>query len=137
MRRTAVASFWLLFAATIVSAADTPASPPTFTNLVKENFAKWDNNSDSVLSLEEINRAVIDPKVKGAEAAAIAALRRFARNTKANPTKLTQEEIAKSIEIFGFTMPLLVDENGVVLAGHGRLVRWTLFVGPGAARVKV
>ena len=97
MRRTAVASLWLLFAVTIGIAADTPASPPTFTSLVKQNFAKWDKNSDGVLSLEEINKAVIDPNVKGPEAAAVAALRRFARNTKANPSKLTQEEIAKSI----------------------------------------
>ncbi len=29
--------------------------------------------------------------------------------------------IARSIETFGFTAPLLVDRNGQVIAGHGRL----------------
>ena len=31
------------------------------------------------------------------------------------------EKIARSIKTFGFTNPLLIDENNVVLAGHGRL----------------
>ena len=30
------------------------------------------------------------------------------------------ERIAKSIEEFGFTNPILIDEDGVILAGHGR-----------------
>ena len=30
-------------------------------------------------------------------------------------------QIADSIECFGFTNPILVDEDGAVLAGHGRL----------------
>lgn len=31
-------------------------------------------------------------------------------------------QIASSIEKFGFTQPILVDENNIVLAGHGRLM---------------
>src|ERR1700722_13633215 len=31
-------------------------------------------------------------------------------------------ELARSIEAFGFTLPLLVDENGVLIAGEGRLL---------------
>lgn len=31
------------------------------------------------------------------------------------------ERIAKSISEFGFTQPIVVDESGVILVGHGRL----------------
>src|SRR5215468_5598200 len=30
-------------------------------------------------------------------------------------------QIAKSIENFGFTVPVLIDDRGVILAGHGRV----------------
>jgi len=86
---------WLSFLSytALLVAAD---ASPTFTDVVNKNFAQWDKNSDGELSLEEINKAVIDPHVKGHEAAAVAALRRFARNTKAAPpAKLTKDEIAK------------------------------------------
>lgn len=32
------------------------------------------------------------------------------------------DDIAKSIKRFGFTIPLLIDEDGLVIAGHGRLL---------------
>lgn len=32
------------------------------------------------------------------------------------------DQIAKSIEAFGFNNPILVDENGMIIAGHGRLL---------------
>ncbi len=32
-------------------------------------------------------------------------------------------QIAKSIETFGFTVPVLIDDQDVILAGHGR-VAW-------------
>ena len=31
------------------------------------------------------------------------------------------EQIAASIDEFGFTVPILIDENDVIIAGHGRL----------------
>jgi hypothetical protein len=96
MRRSVVASVSFLFALAFAIAADTPPAPPSFNDVVKKNFDAWDKNSDGELSLEEINKAVIDPNVKGTDAAAVAALRRFARNTKAEPAKLTLEEIAKT-----------------------------------------
>jgi DNA modification methylase len=47
--------------------------------------------------------------------------------TKANPqnvrthSKRQIRQIAKSIEAFGFNTPVLVDETGMILAGHGRV----------------
>jgi len=40
-----------------------------------------------------------------------------------NPKEHTEKQIkaiAESIKKFGFTQPILVDENNVILAGHGR-----------------
>jgi hypothetical protein len=42
----------------------------------------------------------------------------------ANPRTHSEEQvgrIARSIQAFGFTNPILVDEAGRILAGHGRL----------------
>jgi hypothetical protein len=88
----------LLLAASFVL-ADPPAALPTFADQVNRHFAKWDRNSDHVLSIEEIDRAVINPEVRGPEAAAVAALRRFARNAKGTSTRLTRDEIARSIGV--------------------------------------
>ena len=43
----------------------------------------------------------------------------------ANPRRHSKKQIrqiAKSIEIFGFNVPILVDREGNVIAGHGRLL---------------
>ena len=47
-------------------------------------------------------------------------------------TKKQIRQLAKSIERFGFTNPLLVDDGGQIIAGHGGLKRpsssvWTSF----------
>lgn len=49
-----------------------------------------------------------------------ASLRPSARNARTH-SKAQVAQIARSIEQFGFTNPVLVDEKGGVLAGHGRL----------------
>ena len=50
----------------------------------------------------------------------IAALRAFATNARTHSKKQLRQ-IADSIEEFGFTNPVLVDEHGTILAGHGRV----------------
>jgi DNA modification methylase len=47
-------------------------------------------------------------------------LRPFARNARTHSKKQIRQ-IADSIERFGFTNPVLIDESGAILAGHGRL----------------
>jgi ParB-like chromosome segregation protein Spo0J len=49
------------------------------------------------------------------------ALRRSARNARTHPKKQIAQ-IAKSIGRFGFTTPILVDSDCVILAGHGRVL---------------
>lgn len=50
----------------------------------------------------------------------VASLTPNPRNARTHSKKQIRQ-IAKSIEQFGFTSPILIDEQGVVLAGHGRL----------------
>ncbi len=47
------------------------------------------------------------------------ALRAHPSNAHTHPKKQVAA-IARSIEQFGFTVPILADENGTILAGHGR-----------------
>ena len=47
------------------------------------------------------------------------ALRPHPSNARTHPKK-QRRRLAKAIKRFGFTVPIIVDENGVILAGHGR-----------------
>src|SRR5450755_2764855 len=49
-----------------------------------------------------------------------AALKPSPHNSRTHSKRQTRK-IAESIEIFGFTNPLLVDSDNTILAGHGRL----------------
>lgn len=50
----------------------------------------------------------------------IDSLKRYARNPRVHSREQI-EKIASSIKHFGFTIPLLVDEGGTLICGHGRL----------------
>ena len=50
----------------------------------------------------------------------ISSLRPYARNARTH-TKRQIKMIAESIQAFGFTNPILTDENNTIVAGHGRL----------------
>ncbi|ABS14227.1 ParB N-terminal domain-containing protein [Brucella anthropi] len=45
----------------------------------------------------------------------------YARNAKKHSDNQVKK-LAKSIEEFGFTMPVLVAEDGTIIAGHGRVL---------------
>lgn len=49
-----------------------------------------------------------------------ASLRPWAKNARTHSKKQLRQ-IAKSIETFGFTNPVLIDQLGTILAGHGRV----------------
>src|SRR6478609_11990834 len=51
---------------------------------------------------------------------AITSLRPYARNARAHSKKQVRQ-IAASIERFGFTNPVLVSDEGEIIAGHGRV----------------
>ena len=76
-----------------------------------------------------------DENVAGAERATvvyrlISELRPDPRNPRAHrPSQIRQ--IARSIEEFGFNVPVLVDANLKVIAGHGRLLACKNSAGPG------
>jgi len=50
----------------------------------------------------------------------VASLRPYARNARTHSRKRI-EQIAASIERFGFTNPVLVSDDGEIIAGHGRV----------------
>ena len=51
---------------------------------------------------------------------AVSGLRPYARNARTH-SKTQIKQIAKSIEQFGFTNPVLVSDDGDIIAGHGRV----------------
>jgi len=66
---------------------------------------------------------------KNIEQIAIRDLTPWARNARTHSRKQVRQ-IAESIETFGFTNPVLIDEHRTILAGHGRvaaakLLGWT------------
>lgn len=48
-------------------------------------------------------------------------LKPYKKNAKKHPPKQI-EQIAESIKEFGFTQPVLIDKDGYVVAGHGRIL---------------
>jgi hypothetical protein len=48
------------------------------------------------------------------------AVRPHPKNARVHPQRQI-DELAKAFKVFGFTVPLVVDERNVVLSGHGRL----------------
>lgn len=51
---------------------------------------------------------------------AIISLRPYARNTRTHSKKQVRQ-IAASMERFGFTNPVLISDDGDIIAGHGRV----------------
>ena len=51
----------------------------------------------------------------------VASLVPYARNAKNHP-EAQVGQIAASIEEWGFTVPVLIDEDGMIIAGHGRVL---------------
>jgi hypothetical protein len=94
-----------------------PPTVPTFADQVKARFSAWDRDGNGTLTRAEIDRAVADPAVKGAEAAAVAALRRAVRNTKTPPPALTRDTLL-TLAAGGKDAP---DLNGMYAAARTRI----------------
>src|ERR1019366_10715914 len=54
------------------------------------------------------------------EYVSVPSLRRYDRNARTHSKKQIKQ-IAKSIERFGFTNPVLISDDGQIIAGHGRV----------------
>jgi hypothetical protein len=84
-----------------------PAPSSQFLEQVRTHFAAWDRDHNGELSRDEINLSVIDPKVTGPAAAAVAALQRAARSSKYRLPALTPDNLAKCV-------PLPKDSRGTL-----------------------
>jgi ParB-like chromosome segregation protein Spo0J len=67
------------------------------------------------------------------ENVAVRALQPYAGNARTHSNKQIRQ-IARSIERFGFCNPVLIDDNGQIMAGHGRVAAANLL---GLAEVPV
>ena len=56
----------------------------------------------------------------GLEASMVASLKPHPRNARVHSKKQIHQ-IAASIQEFGFTVPILIDQSNVIIAGHGRV----------------
>jgi hypothetical protein len=56
----------------------------------------------------------------GTEMVAISTLQTYSRNARTHSRRQIKK-IARSIERFGFVNPVLIDENNMIIAGHGRV----------------
>jgi hypothetical protein len=65
--------------------------PMSFADTVKENFRQWDSNGDGQLSLDEVNTALANPKIKNESAAAIVAIEKVIRGHKYKLQPLTTD----------------------------------------------
>jgi hypothetical protein len=74
------------------SSSNAPAGPKhsPFVTVVMRNWSAWDADHDGTLTQAEIERAVMDPKVTGEDAAAAAALESFIRSKKITLPPLTK-----------------------------------------------
>lgn len=79
------------------------------------------------------NRKVIESQERawpaGTQMVPIAGLRPYERNARTHSRRQIRK-IAASIERFGFVNPVLIDQNNMIIAGHGRVaaakqLRWT------------
>ena len=51
---------------------------------------------------------------------ALSELKPYPGNARKHSSKHIKQ-IARSVETFGWTLPILVDDSGMIIAGHGRL----------------
>jgi hypothetical protein len=58
-------------------------SHPEFAKVVAADFRSWDHDGNGALSNDEVSRLVASPRVKGEQAAALAAIRRYQRQPEA------------------------------------------------------
>jgi hypothetical protein len=77
-------------------AANPNSATATFDATVAQHFDAWDADDDLTLSPDEIDRACIDPKVTGAAAAAIAAIKRVVRSNSYEVPPLTLDGLTKA-----------------------------------------
>lgn len=71
------------------ASAQTPPKP-TLSSIVEKQFDAWDLDHDGTLSAAEIDSRCVDPEVKGAEAATVAALKRIVRSERYELPALTK-----------------------------------------------
>jgi hypothetical protein len=121
--------------------APAPAPSRLQSSEMKMNIRLTGRTSTKALDKEASNTAIRDPKGAGSdryvfsvsesasrpatpypalEYASVTSLRPYDRNARTHSRKQIKQ-IANSIERFGFTNPVLIGNDGQIIAGHGRV----------------
>lgn len=87
--RAFLAGFVIFFSFTFELSAEPKKPKVTFASVVEANFSKWDHDRDGKLTQVEVDSQVVNPKVTGDEAAAVAAIHYYFRDHK-NAVPLTK-----------------------------------------------
>ncbi len=88
---TASALLVLILGHGLSLAQTTKSDARPFSVIANESFEAWDMNHDGTLQPEEIDKLVVDPKIKGEQAAALAAMKLVVRSNKIKPPELTRD----------------------------------------------
>ena len=78
------------------------------------------NSAPAADALLRNSCAVLEQRLGPIEERAVASLAAYGGHARIHPEKQIVQLMA-SMSHFGFAMPMLVDEDGVIIAGHARL----------------
>lgn len=87
------------------------------TNKTGKFVRKVSANSNAAKADIKFHRGILDERVQKLP---IGELKKNPRNSRRHPRKQIHR-LAALIEAYGFVVPILIDETGTILAGHGRL----------------
>lgn len=89
--RSALPFLALVALQTATLAQSTRSESRSFSVVATESFNVWDADHNGTLSPEEIDKLVVDPRIKGEQAAALAAMKLVVRSNKIKPPELTRD----------------------------------------------
>ncbi len=122
--------------------ADGPSAKHSpFVAVLARNWAVWDADHDNTLSEAEIDRLVLDPAIKGDDAAAAAALKMVVRNKKLAVPPLTRDYFDQYDA--RASAPKGSDEDAATATvdnekmNAGKAPKWDLLFAAGKHRIKV
>jgi DNA modification methylase len=92
---------------------------PVAEKVENETAIESANKNAEALQADKALQEAVKPYGPVVEMRPTAELKPSSRKARLHPTKQVQQ-LAASISTFGFVVPIIVDEEGTILAGHGR-----------------
>jgi hypothetical protein len=132
-----------------------PGTHTPFVTVLLRNWDLLDTNHDGVLSVAEIDRAVLDPSIKGEDAAVVGTLKLMSRSTKVTVPTLSREYFleydrqasrharkiapaaaeAATSDTTSSAAPTTMPARGQTVAGKTTAINWDLYFAAGKKRI--